>query len=123
MPPKKKPADKPEPEAETESAEVEPVDAAIDEAAGVVKLTFRGADFAIPHERFGSPAFRLGLKILSSGEMTVETGDVMTDFMFGVLGPQDSARFIRLCKPGEMLDTVAAEFFRELNARSGAGNS
>lgn len=91
-----------------------PAQAAVAEALedGDVAVEFRGQQFVIKRET------RLSAKVamaLASGQDHV--------FLYHLLGPVDSDRFIRLCKPGEPFTDVSAEWFEAYGKASGQGNS
>jgi hypothetical protein len=77
-----------------------------------IKFTWRGEDFTIARETMRSA------RVL----MAVASDEAHT-LLFEILGPVDSARFVKVCERNESLLTVAAEFFKEFGAAAGSGNS
>jgi hypothetical protein len=86
-------------------------DATPDPAAPIV-VPFRGAEFKIERDTLVSARYLIA--VASNQPHTI---------LFEALGQQQSAQFIRLCKPGEGLYDVAGEFFEALSKAAGWGNS
>lgn len=77
-----------------------------------ITVPFRGQDFVIPKERFGSIQWRMALGSARDEKILFET-----------VGPLDADRLVRLAKTGEDFVPFASEFFQALNAAAGWGNS
>lgn len=80
--------------------------------SNVITVEFRKAKFEIDRDVLGSARFLMAMARGRDHEI-----------LFEVLGDQDSGRFINLCKRGEQLPPVAAEFFKAVRAAAGLGNS
>jgi hypothetical protein len=92
-----------------------PAEAAAAEATGDTKpivVAFRGQDFEIPPERFGTARYAMAA---ASGQDH--------KLLYELIGPADANRFIALCKPGESFVEPALEFFEAFSKASGQGNS
>jgi hypothetical protein len=98
----------------TEPDGITPAEAAAAEALndGDIAVEFRNATFVIPESTRASARFAMAV---ASGQDH--------KFIYELIGPADSDRFIALCKPGEPFAEVAVEFFTAYGKASGQGNS